>query len=49
MNLEGRIQLDMLMHMHREQKLSSYTLNSVSSKFLKEQKEDVHHSEIYKL
>lgn len=29
-NLEGRVQLDMLMHMHREHKLSSYTLNNVS-------------------
>ena len=29
-NIEGRVQLDMLMHIHREHKLSSYTLNSVS-------------------
>lgn len=46
MNFEGRIQLDMLMHMHREIKLSSYTLNNVSYHFLKEQKEDVHHTQI---
>ena len=37
------------MHMHREIKLSSYTLNNVSFHFLKEQKEDVHHSIIYSL
>ena len=48
-NIEGRIQLDILIHMHREQKLSSYTLNNVSYYFLKKQKEDVHHSEIGKL
>ena len=33
----------------REHKLSSYSLNSVSSNFLGEQKEDVHHSQIYDL
>jgi DNA polymerase delta subunit 1 len=48
-NIEGRVQLDLLMHMHREHKLSSYTLNNVSYHFLRDQKEDVHHSEIYKL
>ncbi len=48
-NIDGRIQLDMMIHMHRQHKLSSYTLNNVSYHFLKEQKEDVHHSEIYKL
>lgn len=48
-NIEGRIQLDLLIHMHREHKLSSYTLNNVSYHFLKDQKEDVHHSEIFKL
>ncbi|KAL4466727.1 hypothetical protein ABPG74_010324 [Tetrahymena malaccensis] len=46
MNFEGRIQLDMLMHMHRETKLSSYSLNNVSYHFLNEQKEDVHHTQI---
>lgn len=48
-NMEGRIQLDMLMIMHVEHKLSSYSLNNVSYHFLKEQKEDVHHSIITKL
>lgn len=48
-NIEGRIQLDLLIHMHREHKLSSYSLNSVSYHFLRDQKEDVHHSEIFKL
>lgn len=33
----------------RDHKLSSYSLNSVSSNFLGEQKEDVHHSQIYDL
>jgi DNA polymerase delta subunit 1 len=48
-NIEGRIQLDLMIHMHREHKLSSYTLNNVSYHFLRDQKEDVHHSEIFKL
>ena len=48
-NIEGRIQLDMLMIMHVEHKLSSYSLNSVSYHFLKEQKEDVHPSIIHDL
>lgn len=48
-NIDGRIQLDLLIHMQREHKLSSYSLNNVSYHFLKDQKEDVHHSEIYKL
>ncbi|KAI9333940.1 DNA polymerase family B-domain-containing protein [Zopfochytrium polystomum] len=43
-NLEGRLILDVLQVMQREHKLRSYTLNSVSSHFLGEQKEDVHHS-----
>jgi DNA polymerase delta subunit 1 len=43
-NIEGRIQLDVLQIMQRDHKLRSYTLNSVSAHFLKEQKEDVHHS-----
>lgn len=46
---DGRIQLDMLMHMHREHKLTSYRLNNVSYQFLGDQKEDVHHTEITKL
>jgi DNA polymerase delta subunit 1 len=43
-NIEGRIQLDMLIHMHRDHKLTSYRLNNVAYHFLKEQKEDVHHT-----
>ncbi|KAJ9536846.1 hypothetical protein OSB04_029579 [Centaurea solstitialis] len=42
--LEGRVQFDLLQAMQRDYKLSSYSLNSVSAHFLKEQKEDVHHS-----
>ncbi len=42
--MEGRLQLDMLQVMQRDYKLRSYTLNSVCSHFLGEQKEDVHHS-----
>ncbi|CAE7180076.1 unnamed protein product [Rhizoctonia solani] len=44
--LHGRLQLDMLQYMQREQKLRSYTLNAVCAHFLGEQKEDVHHSVI---
>lgn len=43
-NTEGRMQLDLLQLIQREFKLRSYTLNAVSSHFLGEQKEDVHHS-----
>ncbi|KAJ3249040.1 DNA-directed DNA polymerase delta [Chytriomyces hyalinus] len=43
-NLEGRLQVDVLQIMQRDHKLRSYTLNSVSAHFLGEQKEDVHHS-----
>ncbi|TPX31708.1 DNA-directed DNA polymerase [Synchytrium microbalum] len=43
-NIEGRLQLDVLQVMQRDYKLRSYTLNSVSAHFLGEQKEDVHHS-----
>lgn len=42
--IHGRVILDMLEHMRRNQKLSSYSLNAVSAKFLGQQKEDVHHS-----
>ncbi|CAD7696782.1 unnamed protein product [Ostreobium quekettii] len=42
--IDGRIQLDMLLAIQRDHKLSSYSLNSVSAHFLGEQKEDVHHS-----
>ncbi|CAO3647176.1 unnamed protein product [Cunninghamella blakesleeana] len=48
-NLEGRLQLDMLQAIQRDYKLRSYTLNSVSAHFLGEQKEDVHHSIITEL
>lgn len=43
-NIDGRMQFDMLQFIRREFKLRSYTLNSVSAHFLDEQKEDVHHS-----
>ena len=43
-NLEGRLQIDMLQVMIRDHKLRSYSLNSVCAHFLGEQKEDVHHS-----
>ena len=48
-NLEGRLQLDLLQAIQRDYKLRSYTLNSVSAEFLDEQKEDVHHSIITEL
>lgn len=38
--------IDMLTVMQNEHRLSSYSLNSVSQKFLNEQKEDVHYSMI---
>lgn len=42
--IEGRFQFDLFQAIHRDHKLSSYSLNSVSAHFLSEQKEDVHHS-----
>jgi DNA polymerase delta subunit 1 len=42
--IDGRVIFDMLPYMQRNHKLSSYTLNSVSSEYLGQQKEDVHHS-----
>lgn len=45
-NCEGRISFDCLEFVRREYKLKSYTLNAVSAHFLKEQKEDVHYSQI---
>ena len=33
-NIEGRVQVDMMMHMMREHKLSSFSLNNVSYVFL---------------
>nr|BCB92279.1 DNA polymerase delta catalytic subunit [Cyzicus gifuensis] len=48
-NIEGRVQFDLLLVLLRDYKLRSYTLNSVSFHFLGEQKEDVHHSIISEL
>ncbi|XP_018024640.2 DNA polymerase delta catalytic subunit-like [Hyalella azteca] len=48
-NIEGRTQFDVILVLLREYKLRSYTLNAVSYHFLKEQKEDVHHSIITNL
>eukprot|EP00420_Gonyaulax_spinifera_P037278 CAMPEP_0197876486 /NCGR_PEP_ID=MMETSP1439-20131203/5446_1 /TAXON_ID=66791 /ORGANISM="Gonyaulax spinifera, Strain CCMP409" /LENGTH=1101 /DNA_ID=CAMNT_0043495773 /DNA_START=14 /DNA_END=3317 /DNA_ORIENTATION=- len=45
-NIDGRVQFDMLVVIQKEQKLSSYSLNAVSAEFLGEQKEDVHYSMI---
>lgn len=43
-NMEGRIQFDLLQVLVRDYKLRSYRLNAVSYHFLGEQKEDVQHS-----
>lgn len=48
-NINGRIQLDLLQLIQRDHQLRSYTLNSVCSHFLGEQKEDVHHTMITEL
>lgn len=48
-NTNGRLQLDMLQLVQRDYQLRSYTLNAVCAHFLKEQKEDVHHSMITEL
>lgn len=48
-NIDGRMQIDMLQYIQREYKLRTYTLNAVSAHFLGEQKEDVHHSMITEL
>ncbi|TNN12526.1 DNA polymerase delta catalytic subunit [Schistosoma japonicum] len=45
-NIDGRVQLDLLQILFRDYKLRSYTLNAVSYHFLEEQKEDVHHNVI---
>jgi DNA polymerase delta subunit 1 len=42
--IEGRVVMDMMQVIIRDHKLRSYSLNSVSSEFLGEQKEDVHYS-----
>ena len=41
--ISGRVIFDVLPYMYRNHKLSSYSLNNVSSEFLGQQKEDVHH------
>ncbi|XP_022082871.1 DNA polymerase delta catalytic subunit-like [Acanthaster planci] len=43
-NIEGRVQFDLLQILQRDYKLRSYRLNAVSYHFLQEQKEDVQHS-----
>nr|XP_054761921.1 DNA polymerase delta catalytic subunit-like [Lytechinus pictus]XP_054761922.1 DNA polymerase delta catalytic subunit-like [Lytechinus pictus] len=43
-NMEGRVQFDLLQVLVRDYKLRSYRLNAVSYHFLQEQKEDVQHS-----
>lgn len=48
-NINGRLQLDLLQLIQRDHNLRSYTLNSVSSTFLGEQKEDVHYTMITEL
>lgn len=48
-HITGRIQLDMLIVMMIDHKLSSYSLNNVCMAFLGEQKEDVHHSIMWEL
>lgn len=48
-HITGRIQLDMLIVMMIDHKLSSYSLNNVCMTFLGEQKEDVHYSIIWDL
>jgi len=45
-NIEGRVQFDMMVVIMKEYKLRSYSLNSVSAEYLGEQKEDVHYSMI---
>ena len=48
-NIEGRVQFDVMAVLMRDYKLSSYSLNNVCAHFLGEQKEDVHHSLITEL
>lgn len=43
-DIDGRLVIDMMLVIRRDFKLRSYSLNSVSIHFLKEQKEDVPHS-----
>ena len=48
-NLEGRIQFDMMIYMIKNAKLRSYSLNYVSYHFLNQSKEDVNHYTMRKL
>jgi len=48
-NIIGRTQLDMYVHMNSSFKLSSYSLNNVSAEFLNDQKEEIHYKQIEKL
>lgn len=48
-NIEGRVQFDLILVLRRDYKLRSYKLNAVSYHFLQDQKEDVHHSIITEL
>ena len=48
-NMEGRVQFDVMQVLQRDYKLASYSLNAVCTHFLGEQKEDVHHSIITEL
>ena len=47
--IPGRLMVDLYQVINKDFKLRSYSLNSVSDHFLKQTKEDVHHSEITKL
>ncbi|BEI82815.1 hypothetical protein CcaverHIS002_0306830 [Cutaneotrichosporon cavernicola] len=48
-NIDGRLQMDIMQVIQRDHNLRSYTLNAVCAHFLGEQKEDVHHSIITEL
>jgi DNA polymerase delta subunit 1 len=48
-NIDGRIQLDMYIHMQKDHKLSSYSLNAVSFQFLGDTKEELHYSLLWGL
>lgn len=47
--IDGRVQIDVMVAIQREHKLSSFSLNAVSAHFLGDQKEKVHHSVITQL
>lgn len=48
-NMDGRSIIDMYLLIVKDHRLRSNTLNNVAFHFLKEQKEDVHHTMIYEL